>query len=185
MMTQLMVHKNGDDLVYPYTREMLLQDNKDVSFPAILTDSCLEGFNAFLVTQTAAPGYDSLTQTLREDTPALIGGSWVQVWEVRPATPEELAERKQQIKAEITDAVQARLDTFAAARGYDNIVSACSYATSAHAKYGPEGRCCVGAREATWDALFAIEAAVVAGEREMPRSYDDIAAELPALNWPV
>lgn len=93
-------------------------------------------------------------------------------------TPEE-------IKDEITAAVQSRLDAFAQGRGYDNIVSACSYATSQHPKYGPEGRYCVSAREQTWDALFAIEAQVIAGTRPMPAGYEDIEADLPALVWPV
>lgn len=177
--------ENGQVTRYPYALEQLRRDNPQTIFAAQMTQEMFAEWNVFPVQQTAAPGYDSLTQTLREDTPALIGGSWVQVWEVRPATPEELAQRKQQIRAEITDAVQARLDAFAATRGYDNIVSACSYATSAHAKYGPEGRYCVAAREATWDALFAIEAEVVAGTRPMPYGYDSIESDLPVLTWPV
>lgn len=97
---------------------------------------------------------------------------------VPPKTPE-------QVKDEITAAVQARLDAFARTRGYDSIVSACSYAISTHAKYGPEGRYCVSAREQTWDAMFAIEAAVLAGTRPLPSGYDEIESELPALAWPV
>ena len=84
----------------------------------------------------------------------------------------------------ITERVQERLDAFARTRGYDNIVSACSYATSTHPKYGPEGRYCVAVREQTWDTLFVIEADVIAGERPMPRCYEDIESELPVLAWP-
>jgi hypothetical protein len=90
----------------------------------------------------------------------------------------------EQIRDEITTAVQARLDTFARTRGYDDIVSACSYATSSHPRYGPEGRYCVSAREETWDAMFAIEAQVLAGVRPLPAGYAEIEPELPPLVWP-
>lgn len=99
-----------------------------------------------------------------------------------PPTQDQINAAK---KAEIVADVQLRLDIFAQTRGYDNIVSACSYATSQHQKYGPEGRYCVAAREQTWDALFAIEAEVTAGTRPLPSGYEEIKAELPALVWPV
>lgn len=97
-------------------------------------------------------------------------------------TPEQTAAlRREEIAAEVQD----RLDAFARTRGYDTIISACSYAVSQHPKYGVEGRYCVTAREQTWDALFAIEAQVTAGTRPLPSGYDEIKAELPALVWPV
>lgn len=88
------------------------------------------------------------------------------------------------IRGRLIAAVQIRLDAFAQSRGYDDIVSACSYATSTHPRYGPEGRYCVSAREATWDAMFAVQAAVEAGTRPMPMSLADIESDLPALTWP-
>jgi hypothetical protein len=113
---------------------------------------------------------------------AQIGWSFDGVNFAPPPAPVKTPE---EVKEEITADVQARLDAFAQSRGYDNIVSACSYATSQHPKYGVEGRYCVQAREDTWDALFAIEAEVVAGTRPLPNGYADIEAELPALVWPV
>ena len=169
---------------YPYNAVDLRLDNPDTSFPAAPTDDLLAEWNVFPVTATAPPSYDPPTQKLVEELPVNVGGAWTQVWAANPLSAEELEAKRQQIKAEITDAVQNRLDTFAQTRGYDSIVSACSYATSQHTKYGPEGRYCVTAREQTWDALFAIEADVIAGNRPMPAGYADIQAELPALVWP-
>jgi len=115
--------------------------------------------------------------------------SWTGVeWNLRDMNAEEIAavdtrEAEQLIKS-ITDKTQQRLDRFAQTRGYDNIVSACSYATSQHPKYGVEGTYCVKAREDTWDALYAILAEVQAGTRPKPSSYEDIEADLPVLQWP-
>lgn len=176
--------ENGLIAAYPYTIDQLWRDNPQVSFPAQIPDERLADWGVFRVQETPQPGYDETTQTLVENQPAEVNGRWVQVWEVQAASAAEITARKEAIKQQIADDVQQRLDAFAQSRGYDSIVSACSYATSQHPKYGPEGRYCVSAREQTWDALFAIEADVLAGTRPMPTGYDDIKSELPALVWP-
>lgn len=170
---------------YPYSPEQLRRDNPGTSFPDQMPDERLADWGVYPVAPTVPPNYDPLTQTLREDTPVQINGQWVQVWEVRAASAEEIAQRQQAIKDQITVDVQARLDAFAKTRGYDNIVSACSYATSTHPRYGAEGRYCVAVREQTWDAMFAIEADVLAGTRPIPSGYQDIEPELPTLAWPL
>ena len=81
--------------------------------------------------------------------------------------------------------VQQRLDDFARTRGYDGIMSACTYATSTNAKFAAEGQYCVGARDATWATLYQILDEVLAGTRPMPTGYADIEPELPVLEWPV
>jgi len=177
--------QNGAVAVYPYSVEQLRRDNPGTSFPAQPTLASLAEWGVFPVVQTQPPDSDPLTQTVVEDTPIQIDGVWVQVWEVRAASAQEVADRQQATKAAITGQVQQRLDEFATTRGYDDIVSACSYATSQHPKYGPEGRYCVQAREDTWDVLFQIEADVLAGLRPIPLSYDEIEPELPVLAWPV
>lgn len=156
----------------------------EVLFPEAISDSDLTAFGVFPVVATPIPSSNPLTQTVVEDAPIKVDGQWVQVWEVRAASAQQIQERKNAIRNQISDRVQQRLDDFARTKGYDNIVSACSYATSQHIKYGPEGRYCVGAREQTWDVLFQIEADVVAGTRPMPLTYEEIEAELPALVWP-
>ena len=95
-----------------------------------------------------------------------------------PKTPEE-------IQQAITTATQQRLDDFARTRGYDGIMSACTYATSTNAKFSAEGQYCVEARDATWATLHQMIDAVLAGARPMPSGYADIEPELPVLVWPV
>jgi hypothetical protein len=105
-------------------------------------------------------------------------------WVLRNKTESEILAENIQIKNSIIASTQNRLDSFARTRDYDNIVSACSYATSFHQKYGEEGRYCVTARESTWDKLYQIMADVEADLRPMPGGYEDIVAELPELIWP-
>ena len=76
-----------------------------------------------------------------------------------------------------------RLDDFARTRNYDNILSACTYATSTVAKFCAEGQYCVDARDATWNACYVILADVQAGTRPMP-TLEQIMSELPVLEWP-
>lgn len=91
----------------------------------------------------------------------------------------------EELQAEIVAATQKRLDDFARTRGYDNILSACTYATSTVPKFAAEGQYCVNARDATWAKLYEILAEVEAGTRPMPSGYADIEPLLPALEWPV
>jgi hypothetical protein len=96
-----------------------------------------------------------------------------------PTPEEELAA----LQKAFTDAIQARLDSFAQTRGYDGIVSACTYATDPHPVFAAEGQYAVEARSATWAAAYAILGAVLAGERPMP-TLDEVFTELPRLAWP-
>jgi hypothetical protein len=89
-----------------------------------------------------------------------------------------------EIKAEILAATQRRLDEFAQTRGYDGILSAATYATSAVLNRAAEGKYAVEIRDHTWSALYEMLAAVQAGLRLMPSGYTDIEDDLPALTWP-
>ena len=97
--------------------------------------------------------------------------------EPQPPTPEQI------IKA-FTDAIQARLDSFARTRNYDGILSACTYATSTVPKFAAEGQYAVQARDTTWAAAYQILAEVQSGTRPMPAAPEDIFNELPQLVWP-
>lgn len=90
-----------------------------------------------------------------------------------------------EIKAgQATEQVQERLDSFAKTRGYDGIMSACTYATSTNARFAAEGQYCVEARDATWAKLYQILEEVQAGSRLTPNNYEELEAELPNLSWP-
>lgn len=90
----------------------------------------------------------------------------------------------EQLQAQFTADIQQRLDTFAQTRNYDNILSACTYATSTVPKFAAEGQYCVAVRDATWAAAYQILADVQAGTRPMPTGFADVEAALPALVWP-
>ncbi len=94
-----------------------------------------------------------------------------------PKTPE-------QIEAEIIAGTQARLDAWARTRGYDGILSACTYATSPTPRFSTEGQAAVVARDATWAALYAIMDAVKVGSQPIPTGYADVESLLPILAWP-
>lgn len=91
-------------------------------------------------------------------------------------TPEE-------VQKTITDAIQAHLDAKARERGYDGILSLCSYATSTNPKFAAEGQAGVAWRDACWAKGFEIMAEIQAGTREVP-TVDELLAELPDLHWP-
>lgn len=90
--------------------------------------------------------------------------------------------RKQKIK-QFADEAQARLDQWAQSRGYDGILSACTYATSQVPRFQAEGQRCVDLRDQTWARLYEILAEVEAGTRPVPLSLAEIEADLPMLAW--
>lgn len=111
------------------------------------------------------------------------GPGWIYQDGILSPEPEP-AKTEQELIQEVTDATQARLDTFAKTRNYDGILSACTYATSSVPKFATEGQYCVTARDATWATLYGIMAAVTAGARPMPADFAAIEPELPTLQWP-
>jgi hypothetical protein len=122
-----------------------------------------------------------------DDLPNLVDGSiggigWGYV-DGQLIAPTEPPKTPEQIKSEITTAVQNHLDNFAKTRNYDSILSACTYATSTVAQFANEGQLCVNLRDATWAKLYQIMQEVEAGTRPMPTGFADIEAELPELSW--
>lgn len=121
---------------------------------------------------------------------AYMSGGWNLVEGVKPIypppipepTPEEIADN---IFKDITIKTQQRLDDFAMTRKYDNILSACTYATSSIQKFKVEGQYCVDMRDNTWNYLYQMLADVLGDERPMPSGYIDIESELPELVWPI
>lgn len=178
--------KNSAVKRYPYTVTDLRRDNPDISFPDSLEDVLLQSFGVWRVQASQPPSYDEKRQTLVEGTPvfSVANQCWTQVWSVRPLTSDELAQKMQAIQDEVVNATQQRLDTFAQTRGYDNILSLCTYVLSPNAKFKAEGQYGVEARDATWSKLYKIFTDVQSGVRPLPNSYADIEADLPPLIWP-
>ena len=86
-------------------------------------------------------------------------------------------------KSRLTSAIQSMLDETARERGYDSILSLCTYATSPNKKFADEGQAGVSWRDEVWAKGFTILADVEGGERAIP-TVDELLAELPAFVWP-
>lgn len=123
---------------------------------------------------TATP--DDPEQRGRDLYAAALESGNVAVYLPAPVSPE-------QIKAEIGQAVQDRLDQFARSRGYDSIMSAASYAQSSVSAFSVEGQRASTLRDMTWLKVSAILAEVESGARPMPTTLSDIEGDLPSLTW--
>lgn len=106
------------------------------------------------------------------------GLSWVQ--QDRPSSPAPTVE---QIINSLTSAVQIHLDAKARERGYDGILSACTYAGSTVPKFAAEGAVCLAWRDSVWDTCYRVMGEVQAGTRPIPSSTELLAA-LPVMVWP-
>ncbi|MFH0782936.1 MAG: hypothetical protein V2B20_13450 [Pseudomonadota bacterium] len=102
------------------------------------------------------------------------------VWAVINMTAQEIADttriKEEQKYQRYTEAVQKRLDDFAKTRGYDNIMSACSYAVSTNEKYASEGKCCIELRDRTWESCYSIISTATP-------TVEELIASLPELAW--
>ena len=176
-----------DTLEYPVSTMEFFNRHKQTSFPQ--TFSMWDEFGYAVVFPAPPPAFDPITQYAREIAPVLTPlGTYQQAYEIialdADAIAANQARAQEQLIAAITAQTQARLDAFAQTRNYDNILSACTYASSAVLKFQTEGQYCVNKRDETWAGLYAIMAAVQAGTRAMPSGYSAIEGELPVLEWP-
>lgn len=80
-------------------------------------------------------------------------------------------------------AVQSMLDAKARERRYDNILSACTYATSTTARFQAEGQACVVWRDAVWTRCYALMEQVQDGSLQQP-TIEELLAMLPSMEWP-
>ena len=86
-------------------------------------------------------------------------------------------------KSRLTSAIQSTLDEKAQKRGYDSILSLCTYATSPTAKFSKEGQAGVSWRDEVWAKGYTILDDVESGARAIP-TVDELLAELPDFVWP-
>jgi hypothetical protein len=82
----------------------------------------------------------------------------------------------------LTDAVQNYMDAVVRQRGYDSLLSACTYATSKNAPFQFEGQACIEWRDAVWLYCNQLMENVIAGNAVIP-SESDLIQSLPTLNW--
>lgn len=131
--------------------------------------------------------HDPKTQKLVESQP-YIENNLVYTVIVVDKTQDEISientEKLYALQNEIVMGTQNRLDDFAKMRGYDGIMSACTYANSKIPRFSSDGKYCSDLRDATWAKLYEILGEVQSGVRPVPKSYAEVEQELPVLEWP-
>ena len=76
---------SGSNIIYPYSIQQLRTENKNVSFPSVITDEVLATFDVYPVKMVDG-NYDiDYTKDVVEVTPTLSGSVYVQTYEVTDA----------------------------------------------------------------------------------------------------
>jgi len=108
--------------------------------------------------------------------------SWLDDAEVKTAEQKQ-AEADISIRSRLTSVVQKHLDTTAQERGYDGVLSLCTYATSQNGKFQAEGQAGVEWRDNVWATCYQVMSEVEVGGRPVPTE-QELLAELPVFQWP-
>jgi len=169
---------------FPYSIGALRRDNPNTSFPRVMSNKALEAWDVHPVTVVDDPVFDANTQrVVTASQPVYVSGAWLLTKTVEDLNAADIAALKAERVKAYTEAVQAHLDSTAQDKGYDSIISLCTYATSTNAKFAAEGQAGVEWRDSIWTASYAILNDVESGARSEP-TVDALIAELPQLNWP-
>lgn len=102
--------------------------------------------------------------------------------EPMPPAPEPPPLSAEEIIARLTAAIQKHLDDTARTRGYDGILSACSYATDINPPFAAEAQACVNWRSAVWSFSYGYMAEVQLGQHPIPTA-EELISMLPEIVW--
>lgn len=80
-------------------------------------------------------------------------------------------------------AIQIMLDSTAQEKGYDSILSACTYANSVVPKFKAEGQACVEWRDNVWYTCHNLLSKLEAGEIAKP-TIQEVLQSMPDIQWP-
>ncbi len=164
---------------YPLSEFQIRQLHKNTSFPIPFSPTA----EYAEVRQSVRPPESPLEYKVVEAAPELVDGVWTQVWETFALTEDEKKAGFAIVQTEISNVVKYKLDAFAMEKGYDNILSACSYATSTFPKFADEGNYAAQMRDSTWVAVHEIFQLAEEGLIDYPKSFADIESKLPTLVW--
>lgn len=119
---------------------------------------------------------------IQEGSGEQTGGTWI---DAEAASAEDIARQEFETgRLELIAAIQNRLDQIAKERGYDSILSLCSYATSTVPKFRAEGQAGVDLRDKCWLIGYQVLSDIVNGVREFP-SVEEALTMMPQIEWPV
>jgi|TARA_R110000796_G_scaffold10621_3_gene35243 hypothetical protein len=86
---------SGSTITYPYSVQNLKNENPNISFPTIISDSLLESFNIYQV-EMKNSGYDNDdTKDVTEVTPTLSGSIYIQTYTISDADTETINKRRE------------------------------------------------------------------------------------------
>lgn len=166
-----------DGNIIDYNLRLLRKDYPNVSFPESPSAELLAEYNVFPLTVEPMPTIDTATHAVTLQQPKLVNGAYVQQWYVRALTQSEVDAQREPIES----VVRNHLNKVAVAKGYDSIISACSYAGSVN-PYQAEGVTALEWRSAVWQKVYEIQADIESGARPRPTDAALI-AELPVIQW--
>lgn len=163
----------------------IMRANPEVSFPNRgWNDEELAPYGYAELWMPTEHPFPETYEKLVEGTPKKIDDKWYIQFNTVPMTEEEVKLKNEYLKSEIINGTQGWLDNFAQTRGYDNILSLTTYATSTDPKFQVEGQYGVQLRDQTWVKIYEILGDVESGVRPMPKSFSEITGELPVQTWP-
>lgn len=121
----------------------------------------------------------TLSYGMRMSSQVVSDGADGYTYALEPIPVEDLM---QDAKRQLTDAVQRHLDETAQGRGYDGILSLCSYIASPNPPFKEEAEAGLAWRDAVWLKCYQVMADVIGGVRQIP-SEEELLAELPTIGW--
>ena len=90
-----------DDLTtIPYDDKALLRDNRNVSFPSVISGEIRASYGMFPISLTPVPTYDITTETIVRGQPELVDGLWVRLCSIVPHTEQDRFSQEDSVRAQ-------------------------------------------------------------------------------------